>query len=110
MTEINITTEEEFDTLEPAYVPMLILVTAPSWCAPCRAFEPHWKKAQESLKGHTFVKIDAGETPEDTGAHWVSERFKVRGVPFVFLIDDDLNTRPINSRAVVPFVKEVTDG
>lgn len=111
MTELSVASEEQYDTLTNAG-PLIVLVTAPAWCVPCRRFEPHWEKAQEAavLDGYTFVKIDAGVSPEDTGSHWASKRFNVMGVPTVFVVEADGTRRDIKARAVVPFIKEVTNG
>ena len=108
MTNLDITTEAEWDAVGPTALPLLVLVTAPAWCVPCLRFEPHWEKAQESdkLSDYTFITINAGDTPEDTGAHWTSKRFNVMGVPFVLLITEN-DIRDIRSRAVVPFINEV---
>src|SRR5690349_17639396 len=108
LTEITISTEEEFDSLTETSLPMVVLVTAPAWCIPCQRFEPHWTRAQDSLSDVTFVKIDAGESPEATGEHWASKRFGVMGVPFVFVINEDYDVVTIKARAVVPFISEVS--
>lgn len=111
MTEISVTTEEQYDALTNAG-PLIVLVTAPAWCVPCRQFEPHWKRAQDTdvLSEYTFVKVDAGESPEDTGNHWASRKFGVMGVPTVFVVNTDGHTRDIKARAVVPFIREVANG
>ncbi len=110
MTEIVVNTEEEWDALTLDELPMLVLVTAPAWCVPCRQFEPHWNKAQsvEALEHITFVKIDAGASPEDTGNHWASRRFGVRGVPTLFLVGTDGERTDVKARAVFPLIKELT--
>ena len=111
MTEIVVTTEDEFDSIEAT--DFIILFTAPAWCVPCRRFEPHWNKAVETLDNMTFVKIDMGESPEATGEHWASTRFGIRGVPQVKRVTisgDDTQVVDIKARAVVPFIKEVTGG
>lgn len=63
------------------------------------------------MPNHFFVKVDMGEQPEDTGAHWATKRFSILGVPTVklWLATDPSGSimHDIKSRAVVPFVTEV---
>lgn len=115
MTEILVTSGEELDELlydGDDSVPVLVLFTAPAWCIPCRQFEPHWIKAQELLPKHIFAKVNMGETPEDTGAHWATARFGIRGVPAVKLFG--FFGAPVRDikvpQGVIAFVKEVSLG
>lgn len=122
MTNRNILvhTEDHFDTLVEAVdftgVSHLVLFTAP-WCIPCRQFQPHWIKAQELLPNHMFIKVEMGETPEDTGAHWATVRYGIRGVPAVklFTAQTQLNSPAIIRdikvpQGVIAFVREVNLG
>ena len=110
MAETLITTEEEFDALDPNQG-HLVLFTAPAWCMPCRRFEPHWNKAQASdkLDYINFVKVDMGASPEDTGAHWASKRFSILGVPTLLFFQPGREPQPITARAVVPLIAELTE-
>lgn len=108
MTEIK--SEDEFDrAVSEASGPVLVLFTAPTWCVPCKRFHPHWVKAQETeaLEQFTFIEVDMGATPEDTGTHWASQRFGILGVPQVKRIDGDTVT-DVKARAVVPLIKELS--
>lgn len=106
MSDFNVSTEQEFeDALAPSKKHELILFTAPAWCIPCRRFEPHWERAKKELD-LTFIKVDMGESPEDTGQHWATARFGVRGVPTVKLITSG-EPIDIKARAIVPLMMEV---
>lgn len=106
MSNHDVTTEQEFDdALARSDRYELLLFTAPTWCIPCRRFESHWERAKEELR-LTFIKVDMGATPEDTGQHWATARFGVRGVPTLKLITTG---EPIDlkSRSIVPLIKEI---
>lgn len=112
MTDRQIVIEDEehfnyyIDNLIETGTPVIALFTAPTWCVPCQRFEPHWDKAQEHLTGYIFAKIYMGASPEDTGQHWATEKFGIRGVPQVKLFNDD-GVWDITARAVVPFIREI---
>lgn len=107
---VRVSTEDHFnsflDAVAETGVPHLALFTAPSWCIPCRRFEPHWLKAQEMLRGYMMLNVDLGDNPALTGDHWATKEFGIRGVPTVKLFNDE-GVHNIASRSVVPFVKEV---
>lgn len=114
MTEVNPTTAESFaEAVSNADGPVVILFTAPTWCVPCQRFEPHWIKAQETLTDYTFVKVDMGATPEDTGQHWASAEFNILGVPQVKRVIGEYRGAEslvdVKSRAVLPLIRELTD-
>lgn len=107
MTEIIADTLEElWDTVDSAGE-AVVLFTAPAWCIPCRQFEPHWTMAQDRLTDLHFIKVDLGEKPEDTGNHWATSEFGIRGVPTVKFFDDLGGVHDIKARALIPFIKEV---
>jgi thiol:disulfide interchange protein len=114
LSEIIINSEQEFDkVMEENAGVVLVLFTAPSWCVPCRQFEPHWNKAQDvaSLSNFVFARVDMGKTPEDTGAHWASQRFHVKGVPTLLRFSDNGAVySTVKARAVVPLMMELTSG
>lgn len=110
LSEINATTEVEFDkAVAGSTGPVLVVFTAPTWCQPCKRFEPHWDKAQEqdALSHFTFVKVDMGESPEDTGQHWASARYGIQGVPQVKVFREG-EPVDVKARAVIPLVRELT--
>lgn len=61
----------------------VVLVTAPSWCNPCRQFEPHYKRASEHAEGIEFIAIDLDDNP------WVTEAYGISGVPKCFVYNDN---------------------
>lgn len=113
MTDLEVVSEEQFVELVEAVqsdgFSAIALFTAPTWCIPCRRFEPHWTAAQDVLTEYTFVKVDMGEAREDTGRHWATALYNILGVPSVKLFVPGLEVINIKSRTVVPFVKEVRE-
>lgn len=91
---------------------VVVLFTAPAWCGPCRRYEPHWKKADDSelLDDFLLATVDMGETREDTGSHWASKRFGILGVPQIIRFDTDWNAHPIKAHSVVSLIKDLTSG
>lgn len=88
MTEIVVSSYTEWDeAFYAAEGKVVTLFTAPTWCRPCRALEPHWNKAIETLDDYTIIKVDLGSSPEDTVTHWASEMFGIRGVPTIYKWD-----------------------
>lgn len=113
MSEIAISTEEEFDGLVSRIKheggKAVVLFTAPAWCIPCRRFEPHWKKIAEHYEGTDthFVTVNMGEQPEDTGKHWATARYSILGVPSVRYFDKGEESVDIVARTAIPFIKEL---
>lgn len=85
---------------------VVVTFTSPAWCQPCRQFEPHWRTAA-GKSDLLFVKVDMGESPEDTGAHWATYALGVMGVPSVFFFGEAGEVITLKSRAVVPLLKEI---
>lgn len=56
----------------------------------------------------TFVTVDMGESPEDTGQHWASKRFNILGVPQLKLVTPETNL-DIKARTIVALIKEIND-
>lgn len=112
MTDIQ--SESEFDeAVGSASGPVLVLFTSPTWCRPCKQFHPHWEKAQNTaaLDEFTFIEIDMGASPEDTGKHWASKRFSILGVPQIKRFDNGADSPvDVKARAIVPLIKELTNG
>ena len=93
--------------------PVLVLFTAPTWCRPCQQLEPHWEKAQDSelLDEFLFVRVDMGETQEDTGDHWATAYYGIQGVPQIYRFDGGHvdQYEPVEARTVVSLIKELTE-
>jgi len=112
LTDNNIVSEESFaEAVLNATGPVVVSFTAPAWCVPCQRFEPHWEKAQETeaLDEFTFITVNMGESPEDTGQHWASKRYGILGVPQVKRFNGDLDSPvDVKARSVVPLIRELT--
>ena len=107
----EITHKAVLDAVHKGGKPVLLLLTAPTWCMPCRRFHPHWEKAKELLPGVQFMEIDMGEDPEKTSQHWAYELYEVRSVPTVLLMWKPtlggVHDTRLEPRGVVPFVNDV---
>jgi thiol-disulfide isomerase/thioredoxin len=107
----EVTHEDVLAAVHKGGKPVLLLLTAPSWCMPCRRFHPHWEKAKEQLPDVEFIEIDMGADPEKTSQHWAYELYEVRSVPTVLLMwkprPGTVNDTRLEARGVVPFVNDV---
>lgn len=106
MSEILIDNKEDFYA-EVAGGKAVVLFTAPAWCVPCQRFEPHWRAASEKSP-LTFIKIDMGETQDVLVNHWATQEFGIRGVPTVMRFYDDTAHAVVKSRALIPFLNELS--
>lgn len=90
---------------------IIVLFTAPNWCQPCRRFEPHWNAASDKAEDveHLFVKVDMGESPEDTGEHWASKRFNILGVPAIKAFRQGNEPVDVQARTAVALLKELNN-
>ncbi|HEY2704948.1 MAG TPA: thioredoxin [Candidatus Dormibacteraeota bacterium] len=62
-------------------LPVLVDLWAP-WCGPCHMLAPHVEKAAQTFAGRLkVVKVNVDEAPR------VAERFGVRGVPTLLVLD-----------------------
>jgi thioredoxin 2 len=62
-------------------LPVLLDLWAP-WCGPCRTLSPHVERASRTFAGRLkVVKVNVDEAPR------TAERFGVRGVPTLLLLD-----------------------
>lgn len=67
-TIIEIFSKEQFkSTVDNNTGQMVVLYTAPSWCAPCRKFEPEFERLQE-MTDATLVRVNLDN--KDNG--WVT--------------------------------------
>lgn len=85
---IVINTEEEFDAaLDKATTSVVVLFTAPGWCAPCRQFEPVYKAVSESASNEfDFLLVDVDYKLDNN--QWALERFNIQSVPTAMLFND----------------------
>lgn len=107
----DVTHDDVLTAVHKGGKPVLLLLTAPTWCGPCRQFHRHWEKAKELLPDVTFMEIDMGEDPEKTLEHWAYELYEVRSVPTVLLYHKrnygTVNETRLPAVGVVPFVNSV---
>ena len=69
------------DVVEKSSVPVLVDLWAP-WCAPCRMVTPALEQLAKERAGQLkLVKVDIDAAPQ------ISQRFTVRAVPTLLLID-----------------------
>lgn len=94
--------------------PVVALFTAPTWCRPCQRLEPHWNAASERAEGTLFIKVDMGENPDDTFAHWATERYTVMSVPTLkFWSEEDFTAAEpttLRARTSLALLKEIGHG
>lgn len=72
--EVN--TTDELNAAVETDEPVLLLFTDPSWCQPCRAFEPHFEKSAEQLTGVRFVRVTLADADPA-----IAQDFNVMSVP-----------------------------
>lgn len=103
MTIIEITSEEQFnhalDTLDGLGV---VLFTAPSWCAPCRAFEPQFNSLQQFTTA-TLVRVDIDDNP------WATQSEDIASVPFIKLYNGQDYLRRLNPAKADVFADSITE-
>lgn len=72
----EVTTKDELNAAVETDEPVLLLFTDPSWCQPCRAFEPHFEKAADTLEAVRFVRVTLADADPA-----IAQDFNVMGVP-----------------------------
>jgi thioredoxin 2 len=69
------------DVVESSTVPVLVDLWAP-WCGPCRAVSPVLEELAHSHAGRVkLAKVNVDSSPQ------ISQRFDVRGIPTLLLLD-----------------------
>ena len=98
---IEVKTRQEPDALLSENSRVITDFAAPAWCGPCIRFAPHFEAAA-GRSDATFVHIDVDVADADL----VSE-YNIQGVPTVLGFKDGALTATIQSRTVVPLLREV---
>lgn len=79
----------------------LIVLSAESWCQPCRQFAPVFKRAAEAHTGDIkFYKVDIDDNPE------LASKYNVQSVPTVVRAKDG-ELEYVNERRPMPFLRYV---
>lgn len=98
----NITTLAELDTILAEGNPVVLDITAPAWCPPCKLLEPHYNAAEAQVPLVTFVKADADN------AHEISAHFGVMSVPTVlFFPPNGGEVQKVQARTVLKIIDEL---
>lgn len=101
MSEVlEIKTKKDFDDLVGVNEKVVVKFSA-VWCGPCSRLAPHFNAAAERSDA-TFVHIDVDKADADL----VSE-YNIQSVPTVLGFKDGALTATIQSRTVVPLLREV---
>ena len=81
----------------------VVLITAPSWCGPCRQFEPHYARAAENVNDVKFIGIILDDN------QWVTVDYGVRGVPKAWLFDETgVYIREVKvPQGGIPFINDI---
>lgn len=97
--DMNIAIDEARDLGKRA----VVLITAPSWCGPCRQFEPHYARAADNVDDVKFIGIILDDNP------WVSVDYGVRSVPTAWLFDESgVKVRDIKvPQGALPFINDI---
>lgn len=84
----------------------VVLITAPSWCHPCRQFEPHYARSADNTDAVKFIGVDLDNNT------WASVDFGVRSVPTAWLFDESgVYAREVKvPQPALPFIKDITEG
>jgi thiol-disulfide isomerase/thioredoxin len=98
---VEVRTREELDNLLSTNERVVTDFAAPAWCGPCIRFAPHFEAAA-GRSDATFVHIDVDKADADL----VSE-YNIQSVPTVLGFKDGALTATIQSRTVVPLLREV---
>lgn len=89
-----------FDTAIEATIPVLVDFWAP-WCAPCRMVTPAVESVATTNAGRVkLVKLNVDDAPD------VSERYGVRGIPLLVVIEGGREVDRLAGAAPEPHLRE----
>ena len=81
---------------------LVVKFTAPSWCAPCRQFAPHFEAAS-TRTDVTFVSVDIDDHD------WAVVDYKVQGVPTVQFYENGQYVRDLRERTAPRLLSEINN-
>jgi thiol-disulfide isomerase/thioredoxin len=99
---IQVESLERLETeLSQAREDVLVMLTQPSWCVPCRRLRPHVEKLNES--GLSVLYVDLDRVPE------AAEHYGVLGVPHLYFYPEDQDAVELAGRTVVQLQREIEE-
>lgn len=102
MTIQEIKTQTEYDqALDNNEGLLVALFTAPSWCGPCRAFEPQYNKVAQ-LTDATLLRVDVDDNP------WTLDE-GIRAVPTIKLYRGNEFLRNLSPAEASVFADSITE-
>ena len=106
----RVTTQEGLRSLLEAVPAVVVKFTAPSWCAPCRAFAPHYEAAATGLTQRIFLnELRMVEVDLDVANPQLTADYDIQTVPTVILFVNGERVQELESRSAISLVAEITE-
>ena len=99
---IHVQSGEELQSILDGHGDVVVDFSAPSWCRPCVALQPHFDKASEAVDHVQFVMVDIDELPD------VSNEYGIMSVPTVLRFRGG-EKEVVNGRTVIQLVNELKE-
>lgn len=100
-----ITNVDNIEQLTDTAGPVVVCFTNPYTCNPCRVFKPHFENAANTVKGATFLEVDA---TDPANADIVQEYLTKFLTPTVIFIKDGERTE-VEARTTIPLIDEINE-
>lgn len=98
----DITTLKEYTDAVEENDHVVMLFSDPSWCGPCRMFDPHIEKVSE----HYGDKVKFLRTTPTSAEPDLADRFTVMSIPAVFHSNNGEES-PIQGRTALAVINEI---
>lgn len=72
------------------------------WCAPCKAFTPHFQAASERDESTRYLRADVESLDRS-----ILDEYKVTSIPRVILFEDGQPVKDIQARTVYGVLEEI---